>query len=69
MNLMLETLNDLENKKITRGGDFNLLLNSALEAEGGSLVLKNLLFQNSLKLKKNTTYVTFRVLEMRNNFC
>ena len=69
MNLMLETLNDLENKKITRGGDFNLFLNSALEAEGGSLVLKNLLFQNSLKLKKNTTYVTFRVLEMRNNFC
>ena len=40
--IMLETLNDLENKKITRGGNFNLFLNSALEAEGGSLVLKNL---------------------------
>ena len=37
MNLMLKTFDNLE-KKIILGGDFNLFLDSILEAEGGSLV-------------------------------
>ena len=40
MNLMLETFHDLENKMIIPGGDFNLMLDSIVEAEGGSLVFK-----------------------------
>ena len=40
MNLMLETFHDLENKMIISGGDFNLMLDSIVEAEGGSLVFK-----------------------------
>ena len=53
MNLMLETLNDLENKKkITRGGGFNLFLNSVLEAEGGSLVLKKSSVSKLIEIKE-----------------
>ena len=37
MNLMLKTFDNLE-MKIILGGDFNLFLDSILEAEGGSLV-------------------------------
>ena len=40
LNLMLQTSDDLENKIIILGGDFNLFLDSALEAEGDSLVFK-----------------------------
>ena len=64
MNLMLQIFDNLENKVIILGGDFNVVLDSVLDAEDGSPVLKNLLFLNSLKLKKNTTYVTFRELEI-----
>ena len=61
MNLMLETLNDLENKKkITRGGGFNLFLNSVLEAEGGSLVLKKSSVSKLIEIKEKHN-VTFRV--------
>ena len=42
LNLMLQTFDDLENKIIILGGDFNLFLNSALETEGGSPVLKKI---------------------------
>ena len=53
MNLMLETLNDLENKKKkTRGGGFNLFLNSVLEAEGGSLVLKKSSVSKLIEIKE-----------------
>ena len=45
MNLMLETFHDLENKMIIPGGDFNLMLDSIVEAEGGSLVLKKTCFK------------------------
>ena len=62
---MLQIFDDLENKVIILGGDFNVFLDSVLDAEDGSPVLKNLLFLNSLKLKKNTTYVTFRELEIQ----
>ena len=58
MNLILETFNDLENKIIILGCDFYLFLDSALE-------VSKLLFQNSLKLKKHTTYVTFGALEIQ----
>ena len=58
MNLILETFNDLENKIIIVGCDFYLFLDSALE-------VSKLLFQNSLKLKKHTTYVTFGALEIQ----
>ena len=62
---MLQIFDDLENKVIILGGDFNVFLDSVLDAEDGSQVLKNLPFLNSLKLKKNTTYITFRELEIQ----
>ena len=65
INLMLQTFDDLENKIIILGGDFNLFLDSVLEAEGISSVLKKLLFRNSLKLKENATCVTFGELEIQ----
>ena len=40
MNLILETFDDLEKKTIILGGDFNLFLDSLLEAKGGCPVLK-----------------------------
>ena len=40
MNLTLQTFDDLENKIIILGGDFNQFLDSVLEAKGGSPVLK-----------------------------
>ena len=49
MNLMLETFHDLENKMIIPGGDFNLMLDSIVEAEGGSLVLKKTCFKTHWK--------------------
>ena len=60
---MLQILDHLENKIIILGSVFKLFLDSALEAQGGCLVLKNFLFQNSLK--KNITYVTFGELEIQ----
>ena len=42
------------------GGDLKLFLDSLLEPEKSSPFLKNILFQNSLKLKKNATYVTLK---------
>ena len=38
INLMLQTFDDLENKIIILEDDFNLFLDSVLEAEGGSQV-------------------------------
>ena len=46
-------------KTIILRGNFNLFLNSVHQTKGGSPVLQNLLFQNSLKLKKNTSYMAF----------
>ena len=40
INLMLQTFDDLENKTIILGGNFNLFLESVLGTEGGSPVLK-----------------------------
>ena len=40
LDLMLQAFDDLENKIITLGGDFNLFLDSVLGAEDGSPVLK-----------------------------
>ena len=57
MNLMLEPFDDLENKMIILEGDFNLSLDSALEAEGVYTVLKKSSVSMLLILKKNTTYV------------
>ena len=65
LNLMLQTFDDLENKIIILGGDFNLFLDSAYVAEASSPILKNLLLQSSLKLKKNTTYATIGELEIQ----
>ena len=58
---MLQTFDDLEKKKFLEA----ILTYSVLETERGSLDLKKLLFQNSLKLRENTTYVTFGELEIQ----
>ena len=42
LNLMLQTFDDLENKIMILGGDFNLFLDSVLETRGGSPVLKKI---------------------------
>ena len=52
MNLMLQTIDDLENKIIIIGGDFNLFLDSELEGEGGSLVLKKYSVSKLIEFKE-----------------
>ena len=52
-------------KTIILRDNFNLFLNSVHQTKGGSPVLQNLLFQNSLKLKKNTSYMAFGELEIQ----
>ena len=52
MNLMLQTTDDLENKIIIIGGDFNLFLDSVLEGEGGSLVLKKYSVSKLIEFKE-----------------
>ena len=52
LNLMLQTFDDLENKIIILGGDFNLFLDSALEAEGGSPVLKKSSVSKLIEIKE-----------------
>ena len=41
-----------QKKKKTRGGGFNLFLNSVLEAEGGSLVLKKSSVSKLIEIKE-----------------
>ena len=52
MNLMLQAIDDLENKIIIIGGDFNLFLDSVLEGEGGSLVLKKYSVSKLIEFKE-----------------
>ena len=52
MNLILEAFDDFENKIIILGGDFNLYLDSALEAEGGSPVLKRSAVSKLIEIKE-----------------
>ena len=49
---MLQTTDDLENKIIIIGGDFNLFLDSVLEGEGGSLVLKKYSVSKLIEFKE-----------------
>ena len=51
LNLILQTFDDLENKIIILGGDFNLFLDSALEAEGGSPALKKSSVSKPIEIK------------------
>ena len=55
LNLMPQTFDDLENK-IILGGDFNLFLNSALEAEGGSPVLKKSSVSKLIEIKEKYNF-------------
>ena len=41
---MLEKIDDINNKSLVFGGDFNLFLEAKLEGQGGSLVLKKTWF-------------------------
>ena len=52
MNPMLQAIDDLENKIIIIGGDFNLFLDSVLEGEGGSLVLKKYSVSKLIEFKE-----------------
>ena len=49
---MLLTFDDLENKIIIPGVDLNLLLDSVLEAEGGSPVLKKSSISKLIEIKE-----------------
>ena len=53
MNLMLETFDDLKNKIIILGGNFNLFLDFVLEAEGGSPIFKKIFsFKTHVEIKE-----------------
>ena len=52
VNLMLEMFNDLENKIITFGGDFNLFLDSVLAPEGGRPGLKKASVSKPIEILK-----------------
>ena len=52
MNLKLETFDNLENKIIILDGDFNLFLDSVLEVEGGSPVLKRSSVSKIIEIKE-----------------
>ena len=52
MNIMLEKIDDLENKIIILGEDFNLFLDLVLEAEGGSLVLETSSVSKLIEIKE-----------------
>ena len=67
MNLILETFDDLEKKTIILGGDFNLFLDSLLEAEGGCPDLKKSSVSKLIEIKEKKTYVTFGELEIQKN--
>ena len=56
MNLMVETFDDLENKIIILGGDFNLFLDFILEAEGGSPVFKKFCVSKLIKIKEKYNF-------------
>ena len=52
MNLMLEAFDDLENKIIILGGDFNLFLDPVIEAEGGNPVLNTSSVSKLIEIKE-----------------
>ena len=52
MNIMLEKIDDLENKIIILGEDFHLFLDLVLEAEGGSLVLETSSVSKLIEIKE-----------------
>ena len=52
MNLKLEMLYDLENKLIILRGDFNLFLDSVLEAEGGHPFFKKFSVSKLTEIKE-----------------
>ena len=51
LDLMLQIFDDLENKIIILGGNFNLFLDSALEVEGGSPALKKSSVSKPIEIK------------------
>ena len=63
---MTQTFDDLEDKIIILGGDINLFLDSVLEAESGSPVLKISSVLKIIEIKEKATYVTFGELEIIN---
>ena len=52
LNLMLQTFDDLENKIKILGSDFNLFVDSVLQAEGGSPVLKKFSVSQLIEIKE-----------------
>ena len=49
---MLEKIDDINNKNIVFGGDFNLFFEAKLEVQGGNLVLKKKIFSKTNTNKK-----------------
>ena len=52
MNLMLQTIDGLQKEIITLGGDFNLFLDSVLEAEGSRAALKKSSVSELIEIKE-----------------
>ena len=56
LDLMLQTFDDLENKIIILGGNFNLFLDTALGAEGCSPVLKKSSVSKLIEIKEKYNF-------------
>ena len=49
---MLEKINDINNKSIVFGGDFNLFFEAKLDAQGGNLALKKKSLAKLIQIKE-----------------
>ena len=50
---ILETIEDIQNKSVVLGGDFNVILNSSLDSEGGKPVIKKRTIPKLIQITEN----------------
>ena len=50
---ILETIEDIQNKSVVLGGDFNVILNPSIDSEGGKPVIKNRTIAKLIQITEN----------------
>ena len=50
---ILETIEDIQNKSVVLGGDFNVILNPSLDSEGGKPVIKKRAIAKLIQITEN----------------
>ena len=50
---ILETFKDIQNKSVVLGGDFDVILNSSLDSEGGKPVIKKKTIAKLIQITEN----------------